>query len=434
MREYEAAARLAGKPAPILDALARLYLDPRVGRPTDALSVARAARRLEPWREDSFFLQARAHEALGDQEAARRTYAALLANFPAGRYREEARRGLDGLSLATYGVTLSFRFENRGNVSAEEILFRVQAAQDFPPYSHVRLLELPATAQGRRLGDGTPYFAFEPFSLDPGEERTVSIRYAVGVSAGAYAPAETEGEAGDQARYLAAAPFIESDAPEIQSLARTLGPGAASPRERARRFYDFVLKRLTYVVQAETLGALGALSRPTQADCTEFAALFIALSRAGGIPARPVFGYLHEEAKERYDISHLWAEFWDPAQGWVSVDPTNGSLEPSRYFARVESNSIPLWVPAPEFGDLAGVRVTYRSHGEGDPLVTELHADIRRIPAAEFEASAVREVAFEAAGGAGLATRQLRLPVLPAAAVCAGVLGLSFWHRRTRSA
>ena len=115
------------------------------------------------------------------------------------------------------------------------------------------------------------------------------------------------------------------------------------------------------------------------------------------------------------------------------MDPTNGSLEPDRYFARVESNVIPLWVPSPAFGDLAGVRVTYHSPGDSDPLYTELEADIRRILAGDFDAAPVREVAFAATDSTAVDGRPPEIAVVPAAVAGAMVLGLGFWHRRQRA-
>jgi transglutaminase-like putative cysteine protease len=427
--EYQTAARLAPQPAPILDGLARLYLDPRVRRPADALEASRAARRLEPWREESYYLQARSYEGLGDQEAARAAYRVLLANFPRGEYGNEARRGLDRLSRVTYDVRLGFRFVNRGHRKAERIHLRVQAAQDFPPYTEARLIALPPGAEGRELPDGTRYFSFDTFGLEPGEERAFEVRYAVGVTAGAYRDAAGRPEAGDPRAWLAPSPFIESDAPAIVSLARELAPPGPA-YERAHAFYEFVLKRLTYVVQDQTLGALGALANPRQADCTEFASLFIALARASDIPARPVFGYLFEPTKSRYDISHLWAEFWDPERGWVTADPTNGSLAPDRYFGRVESDYVPLWVPDGEFGDLAGVRVSYESPGAGDTLSTELVAEIRPMAPAEFEATPARPVVFAGATPDDVDGRADALPLVPAAAVCSLGLGLAYWRKR----
>jgi transglutaminase-like putative cysteine protease len=427
-REYELAAPLAREPGPIWAGLARVYLDPRLGRYAEALTASRAASRRQPWLEESYYLQARSLEGLGDQEAARGAYRVLLANFPTGEYRDEAQRGLDRLSRVTYGVTLGFRFTNHGVDEARRVHLRVQAARGFPPYSEARLLELPPGSQGRLLADGTRYFDFQPFDLAPGQERTLRVRYAVAVSAAAWHAAAAGPGGDDPARWLAPSPYVESDAPEILALARTLAP-SGTPYDRARRFYEFVLKRLTYTVQDRTLGALGALARPERADCTEFAALFVALSRASGIPARPVFGYLYEPAKERYTISHLWAEFWDGERGWVTVDPTNGSLAPARYFGRVEADYVPLWIPSAEFGDLSGVRVTYETPTSGDTLSTDLVAEIRLLAPAEFEAAPEHPVAYAQTpiDGGG------NVPLAPAAAACAVGVGLVLLRRRRSS-
>lgn len=438
-RELEAAGRLAPKPAAILDGLARLYLDPKVRRPADALTATRAATRLEPWREDSYYLRARAYEGLGDHEGARRAYAALVQAFPAGAYRDRADRGLDRLSQAYYEVSLGFRFANRGHARAENVRLRVQAAGDFAPYSESRLVKLPSEARGHALEDGTRYFTIEPFALGPGEERSFELRYLVSVSARSYVPLQvavepTAGETDSPERYLAASPFIESDAPEIVSLARTLTADTGATSERARLFYNFVGKRLSYVVQSETKGALGALADPDQTDCTEFAALFIALNRAAGIPARPVFGYLFEAGKSSYDISHLWAEFWDDELGWVSADPTNGTLEPHRYFGRAESTYIPLWVPSSRFGDLAGVRVSYQSPSDGDTLSTALVTRIRRIAASDFETAATTDVTFAPATPGDVDDRGGGPPLAPTLAATAAALAIGLWQRRARAA
>lgn len=432
--EFEAAARLAPRSTAILNALARLYLDPQVRRPSDALRVTRLARGLEPWREETYYLEARAHEGMGEQAAARRTFELLVRSFPAGAYHDPARLALERLSSSTYEVALNFRFENRGAKRADRIRLRVQSARSFHPYSEARLLESPSEATGRELDDGTRYFGFEPFALGPGEARTFTIRYAVRVAAEAYAAGTPLGDGETPTSYIEASPFIESDAPEIVSLSRSLASAGGTAEDRARRFYNFVVKRLTYVVQPATHGALSALSDPSQADCTEFAALFIALNRAAGIPARPVFGYLYEPEKATYQISHLWAEFWQEGAGWISADPTNGTLELNRYFGRAESNAIPLWVPHPSFGDLAGVRVSYQSPGQGDTLFTELVTEIRRTPSADFESAAATEIPFTAAGLGDLDGSESHLPLGPMAALFAAAFGVRFWLRRDRSA
>lgn len=55
----------------------------------------------------------------------------------------------------------------------------------------------------------------------------------------------------------------------------------------------------------------------------DFAHLFIAMSRANGIPARYVSGYLNQDNNySSYTTMHAWAEALIPGYGWVGYDPT----------------------------------------------------------------------------------------------------------------
>jgi transglutaminase-like putative cysteine protease len=62
------------------------------------------------------------------------------------------------------------------------------------------------------------------------------------------------------------------------------------------------------------------------ADCTEYAALMVALSRAAGIPARYMEGvlYLDEGSEELARTEHAWLEVYLPGAGWTAMDPTLG--------------------------------------------------------------------------------------------------------------
>ncbi len=70
--------------------------------------------------------------------------------------------------------------------------------------------------------------------------------------------------------------------------------------------------------------------------CAHYASAFVYLLRSAGIPARMVGGYLGGEVNpitghlmvRQYD-AHAWAEFFDPALGWVRVDPT-AAVAPER--------------------------------------------------------------------------------------------------------
>lgn len=130
-------------------------------------------------------------------------------------------------------------------------------------------------------------------------------------------------------KYLAPNKYWESDTQQIVELAQKL----KTPRE----IYNFVTATLSYdysrVQQdVERLGALLILSQPDRAICMEFTDLFIALSRAAGIPAREVNGYAYAENPKIQplslvaDVLHAWPEYWDATRSiWVPVDPTWGN-------------------------------------------------------------------------------------------------------------
>ncbi len=70
--------------------------------------------------------------------------------------------------------------------------------------------------------------------------------------------------------------------------------------------------------------------------CEHYAAAFVILMRAAGIPARVVAGYQGGEVNpinrtvivHQFD-AHAWAEVWLEGEGWVRVDPTS-SVSPER--------------------------------------------------------------------------------------------------------
>ena len=123
--------------------------------------------------------------------------------------------------------------------------------------------------------------------------------------------------------YLAPSPKIESRAPEIRELAKTLGADTNQKNawERVETLYDWVCQNVTYE-DGLLKGALAALHDRT-GHCEERSALFIALCRAAGIPARTV-----------WVPNHCYSEFYlrdDEGQGhWFPCQsagtPTFGGI------------------------------------------------------------------------------------------------------------
>ena len=70
--------------------------------------------------------------------------------------------------------------------------------------------------------------------------------------------------------------------------------------------------------------------------CEHFAAAFVVVMRAMGVPARVVTGYQGTDPVPtdgfyvvRQSSAHAWAEFFQPGRGWLRADPT-GSVAPDR--------------------------------------------------------------------------------------------------------
>lgn len=59
--------------------------------------------------------------------------------------------------------------------------------------------------------------------------------------------------------------------------------------------------------------------------CQDYAHIFIACARAGGVPARFVSGhFLRADGVVQQDAGHAWAEAYVPRLGWVGFDAANG--------------------------------------------------------------------------------------------------------------
>ncbi len=58
--------------------------------------------------------------------------------------------------------------------------------------------------------------------------------------------------------------------------------------------------------------------------CQDYAHIFIACARAGGVPARFVSGHFYrEDGEATQQAGHAWAEAFVPNLGWVGFDPAN---------------------------------------------------------------------------------------------------------------
>jgi transglutaminase-like putative cysteine protease len=130
------------------------------------------------------------------------------------------------------------------------------------------------------------------------------------------------------AQYLAPEALIESDAPEIIAEAENAVRGVISSgasglaRARAERLTRYVNNLLEKKPTVSIPSAREVL-RTKVGDCNEHTALYVAMARALGIPARIAVGLVFVHGAFYY---HAWPEVYvDEGSGrglWLPVDPT----------------------------------------------------------------------------------------------------------------
>ena len=170
-------------------------------------------------------------------------------------------------------------------------------------------------------------------ALGPGESETIVMDYALAAQIGNDGASLLEAPfPGD---FLLPAPKVESDHPSIRSRAAQITSGSNSEAESVERIYAFVVAHMDYngLSPHRNAGALAALQH-AEGVCEDYAALFTALCRASGIPARVVNGYTDPtgtgeifqlapgDALSLSGYRHAWVEFYLEDEGWLPADPT----------------------------------------------------------------------------------------------------------------
>jgi transglutaminase-like putative cysteine protease len=112
--------------------------------------------------------------------------------------------------------------------------------------------------------------------------------------------------------------------------ARTDDSAAAT----ARAIYDWVVDNVEYKKVGTGWGNGDTYWACTEryGNCTDFHALFIALARSEGIPARFEIGFPVPADKPGGDIGgyHCWVQFYLPERGWIPIDASEAAKHPQK--------------------------------------------------------------------------------------------------------
>jgi len=90
----------------------------------------------------------------------------------------------------------------------------------------------------------------------------------------------------------------------------------------ARAIYDWIVDNVEYKKTGTCNERYG--------NCTDFHALFIALARSEGIPARFEIGFPVPADRTEGEIGgyHCWVQFYLPHQGWIPIDASEAAKHP----------------------------------------------------------------------------------------------------------
>ncbi|MFP4362961.1 MAG: transglutaminase domain-containing protein [Spirochaetia bacterium] len=138
---------------------------------------------------------------------------------------------------------------------------------------------------------------------------------------------------------------------------RRIAPGimgnVSNPYWKARRSYDYVLARLEFDPDTEGIDIESAIDN-RRGNSFHYSALFCAVLRASGVPARPVSGIIIKD--NQLAQRHHWAEFFLPNFGWVPADPAIGDSQ------SLENFELPEDASEYYFGNIDSRRIAF-THG-----------------------------------------------------------------------
>lgn len=144
--------------------------------------------------------------------------------------------------------------------------------------------------------------------------------------------------------------------PKTLALARQWRAEDANPEHLiARALKHFGSEPFAYTLRPPLLGPDAMddfLFETRRGFCEHYAAAFVILMRAAGIPARVIGGYQGGELNPldgymvvRQSDAHAWAEVWLDGKGWTRVDPT-AAISPARIESGI-ANALPENEPLP---------------------------------------------------------------------------------------
>lgn len=191
----------------------------------------------------------------------------------------------------------------------------------------------PAVVTDTRLGNPALLVVLPSPAGSTTARVTFDVSRAVQRGAGVAHPLAHSEKRGDPDVWLADETLTRVDE-RVRGIAAEIFKGKASNPEKARAAYEYVLSNMRYAKEGEGwgTGSVAWACDMKYGNCTDFHALFIALLRASGVPARFRIGFSlpEEEGEGTLAGYHCWAEWWNPDRGWTPVDASEAWKNPEK--------------------------------------------------------------------------------------------------------
>lgn len=246
----------------------------------------------------------------------------------------------DSLSLlfgnsVNYKINLTYELKNKEISPADSEL----ALPPDTSYQHILLSQLDPPPLSIRLDESGNWLA--RYSLKPSEKLLVRAELFATVypKPTLYDPSSTN--------------FVKTARSKYWDTSSAIVTTLSEQLKTPENIYRYLVANFTYNYEGISggigrLGAITALSSPTNVLCTEFTDVFVSLARSRGIPAREIngFGFTKNRSLQPQntasDILHSWPEYFDNDQKkWIAVDPTWGNTTGDiDYFSKLDFSHI----------------------------------------------------------------------------------------------
>ncbi len=235
-----------------------------------------------------------------------------LASFDGGGGATITRYDQQGRILAVQGGEVDLRLEDEATAKALDVAVDLFLDALVP----LRSGDLSRAWELTRLVLSVPAAAAALLPASAGRLVSVGDGWELEIAAGARVPVTAQ----EAAAALDVDPGAGKRVGQLVGLAL---PRRVNQADAARLLTVFVRDYLTDDRRAEPLD-LAAVIDGRRGDCTEHAALYVAMARRAGIPAREANGLMWVESLGAFG-GHAWAEV--ALDGvWVPVDPTWGQM------------------------------------------------------------------------------------------------------------